>query len=120
MRLNDIKPPAAWPFVPALERKTIIALVLALISITGVAALPAALSIGGKIALATFALTVIGWTLTKLNDTFVALIAAAGLVLSSTITSENLFASLGNSVVWLGSARLSSQAPGTKRVCRRV
>lgn len=87
--------------LPPLDRKTIVAIVLAIVSLAGIAALPDALGTAGKIALGTFALTVIGWTLTKLNDTFVALFAAAGLVLSATISTENFFASLGNSVVWL-------------------
>ncbi|NJO81575.1 MAG: SLC13 family permease [Blastochloris sp.] len=87
--------------IPSLERKTVIAIVLAVVSVLGIAALPAGLSTAGKIALGVFALTVIGWTLTKLNDTFVALFAAGGLVISATISTENFFASLGNSVVWL-------------------
>jgi anion transporter len=77
------------------------ALVMALASISGIALLPADISVAARVALATFALSVIGWTLTKLNDTFVALFAATGLVLSATISTENFFASLGNSIVWL-------------------
>lgn len=87
--------------LPTLDRKTIIAIVLAIVSVASIAALPDGLGTPGKIALGTFALTVIGWTLTRLNDTFVALFAAAGLVLSATISTESFFASLGNSVVWL-------------------
>lgn len=48
-----------------------------------------------------FGLSVIGWTLTKLNDTFVALLAAIGLVLLGTLDADGFFASIGNSVVWL-------------------
>lgn len=118
-----------------LDRKTIVAIVLAVAGVAGIAALPDALGTAGKIALGTFALTVIGWTLTKLNDTFVALFAAAGLVLSATISTENFFASLGNSVVWLmigafivaaalnksgASARLTALAAGRARTVEQL
>lgn len=100
-----IKPqslPTASKWLPLqLERKTQVAILLAVASVGSIGLLPDSLSWAGKIALITFALTVIGWTLTKLNDTFVALLAAGGLVLSATISTENFFASLGNSVVWL-------------------
>jgi solute carrier family 13 (sodium-dependent dicarboxylate transporter), member 2/3/5 len=98
---GNVRPLAGRLSLPPLDRKTIVAIVLAVVSVGVIAALPDALGTAGKIALGTFALTVVGWTLTKLNDTFVALFAAAGLVLSATITTENFFASLGNSVVWL-------------------
>lgn len=78
-----------------------LALALAVASLIGVAALPAEVPVAARVALGTFALSVIGWTLTKLNDTFVALFAVTGLVLSATISTENFFASLGNSIVWL-------------------
>lgn len=86
---------------PNLGWKQTLAIILAILSVIGIAMMPGDLSTAGRITLATFALTVIGWTLTKLNDTFVALFAAIGLVISSTIATENFFASLGNSVVWL-------------------
>jgi anion transporter len=78
-----------------------LALGLALVSALVIFTMPGELSLAGRMALTTFVLTVIGWTVTKLNDTFVALFAALGLVLTATIQTENLFASLGNSVVWL-------------------
>jgi di/tricarboxylate transporter len=84
-----------------LAPRTVAALVLALACVAGLALMPGELSPAGRIALGTFALTVIGWTLTKLNDTFVALFAALGLTLTATVQTENFFASLGNSVVWL-------------------
>ncbi|MCG8346454.1 MAG: anion permease, partial [Chloroflexales bacterium] len=91
----------AWIQNLQLSKKDILAIVLAVLSVIIIALLPGDLSLAGKMALGTFALTVIGWTLTKLNDTFVALFAASGLVLSATISTENFFASLGNSIVWL-------------------
>nr|MCU0493843.1 anion permease [Chloroflexaceae bacterium] len=86
---------------PRLDRKQTIALVLAIVSVLGIGFMPGDLTTAGRIALGTFALTVIGWTLTRLNDTTVALFAVIGLVLSATISTESFFASLGNSVVWL-------------------
>jgi len=75
-----------------------------LLAITVVAAAfwaPGDLTVNGRMALAAFGLSVISWTLTKLNDTFVALLAAIGLVLTRTIDPDGFFASIGNSVVWL-------------------
>jgi di/tricarboxylate transporter len=81
--------------------KDMFALVLATLSVALIALLPNDLSLASKMALGTFALTGIGWTLTHLNKTFVALFAASGLMLSATINTENFFTSLGNSIVWL-------------------
>lgn len=85
----------------SLSPRNWLAIGLAAVSLSVIFYMPAELSLAGRVALTTFALTVIGWTVTKLNDTFVALFAALGLVLTATIQTENLFASLGNSVVWL-------------------
>jgi anion transporter len=90
-------PTPRWTFAP----RTWLAVGLAGVSVLGVALIPGDLSPAGRVALGVFVLTVIGWTLTKLNDTYVALFAALGLVLTSTLQSESFFASLGNSVVWL-------------------
>lgn len=86
---------------PAFDPRTWLAVTLSGLSVVGLALLPGDLSPAGRVALGVFALTVIGWTLTKLNDTYIALFAALGLVLTSTLQTEDFFASLGNSVVWL-------------------
>lgn len=82
-------------------RRGLAAVLLTVLVIAAVYWAPDDLSVHGRIALAAFGLSVIGWTLTKLNDTFVALLAALGLVLTHTIAADEFFASIGNSVVWL-------------------
>ncbi|MCG8349090.1 MAG: anion permease, partial [Chloroflexales bacterium] len=81
--------------------KDLFALFLAMISVALITLLPDDLSFAGKMTLGTFALAGIGWTLTNLNKTFVAMFAASGLMFSATISTENFFTSLGNSIVWL-------------------
>lgn len=87
--------------VSRLRFKQALALLLSVVSLAGIALLPADVSTSARVALAVFALSIIGWMLTDLNDTFVALFAATGLVVSATISTESLFASLGDSIVWL-------------------
>lgn len=82
-------------------RREMAAILLVVAVIAAMFWAPGDLSMHGRIALAAFSLSVIGWTLTKLNDTFVALLAALGLVLTHTIAADEFFASIGNSVVWL-------------------
>lgn len=84
-----------------MERRVASALLLAPLSMIVVALLPDDLSPAGKITLGIWLLAVIGWTLTPLNDTFVALAAAVILMLSAAFEAENFFASLGNSTIWL-------------------
>jgi sodium-dependent dicarboxylate transporter 2/3/5 len=48
-----------------------------------------------------FALAIIGWTLTELDDTFVALAAAVAMAIFVIGKPDNLFAALGDNVVWL-------------------
>jgi anion transporter len=87
--------------VSRLRFRQALALLLAVGSLAGIALLPADVPTPARVALAVFALSVIGWMLTDLNDTFVALFAATGLVISAIISTESLFASLGDSIVWL-------------------
>ncbi|MCL4301182.1 MAG: anion permease [Anaerolineae bacterium] len=84
-----------------MERRVASALLLAPLCIIVVALLPGGLSPAGKITLGVWLLAIIGWTLTPLNDTFVALAAAIILMLSDAFEAENFFASLGNSTIWL-------------------
>jgi di/tricarboxylate transporter len=95
-RVHPIKSAAS-----RLRFRQALALILAVACLAGIALLPAEVSIAARVALAVFALSIIGWMLTDLNDTFVALFAATGLVISATISTERLFASLGDSIVWL-------------------
>lgn len=86
---------------PTIGRRGLAAALLTVLLIAAVYWAPGDLTFHGRLALIAFGLSVIGWTLTKLNDTFVALLAALGLVLTHTIDADEFFASIGNSVVWL-------------------
>ncbi|HEV7324799.1 MAG TPA: SLC13 family permease [Bosea sp. (in: a-proteobacteria)] len=54
-----------------------------------------------KAALTVFELAIVGWCLTDLDDTLIALAAAAALVLCGLASSRNLHAALGNELTWL-------------------
>ncbi|MCG8347900.1 MAG: anion permease [Chloroflexales bacterium] len=92
---------AHMPQPVKLKPKEITALVLGALVILAMTFLPLDLSVTGRITLGVWLLALIAWTLTSLSDTFVALIAAIVLVATTTVTSENFFASLGHSVIWL-------------------
>jgi solute carrier family 13 (sodium-dependent dicarboxylate transporter), member 2/3/5 len=55
----------------------------------------------GRIVLVTFTLAIFGWVATKINDTYIALVAALVYTLVGMDTPEQLFASLGDSTIWL-------------------
>jgi solute carrier family 13 (sodium-dependent dicarboxylate transporter), member 2/3/5 len=59
------------------------------------------LSGDARVALVTFGLAVIGWVFTKINDTYIALGAALTLTLTGVQDSDAVFASLGDSMIWL-------------------
>jgi anion transporter len=84
-----------------LKLKEITAFVLGIAAILAMTFLPLDLSATGRITLCVWLLALIAWTLTSLSDTFVAMVAAILLVATTTVTSENFFASLGHSVIWL-------------------
>lgn len=63
--------------------------------------LPQDLEVGARVALIVTALSVIGWTLTKIPESLVALGAAFALVLTGTVGEDRLFATLGSDLVWL-------------------
>ncbi len=54
-----------------------------------------------RIALMAFGLAVIGWVFTKINDTYIALGAVLLLILTGVQDSDAVFASLGDSMIWL-------------------
>ncbi len=77
---------------------------------TGALALGVALGIGfglpelpaqARLALIVFAWAVVGWVFTSINDTYIALGAAVALTLLGLDSSEALFASLGDPMIWL-------------------
>lgn len=63
--------------------------------------LPQDLEAGARVARIVTVLSVIGWTLTKIPESLVALGAAMALVLTGTVGEDRLFATLGSDLVWL-------------------
>ncbi|KUF08333.1 SLC13 family permease [Leucobacter sp. G161] len=80
---------AAWLIVPAAIRTA------------GGAIDPAALSLPAATTLAVFLAAVWGWVFTTLDDTLVALLAAAGLIILGALPADTFFASLGDDTIWL-------------------
>ncbi|NJO95498.1 MAG: SLC13 family permease [Pleurocapsa sp. CRU_1_2] len=66
-----------------------------------VVSLPDSLAIEGRLALFTFLIATILWSITKINAAYIATGSAIALVLTGTISQEEFFASLGSDVVWL-------------------
>ncbi|WP_406688316.1 SLC13 family permease [Saccharopolyspora sp. ID03-671] len=59
------------------------------------------LSRDGVLTLVVFGAAIIGWTRARVDDTFVALLAAAVLAVLGVLESERLFAALGEDQIWL-------------------
>lgn len=98
---QSLAPPLAPGRLTLPAPRTILALSLA-------ALLPVAVELGlasldrpARAALILFGLAVIGWGLTRLDDTLVALLAALGMALWVFPTPDPVFAALGNDLVWL-------------------
>jgi solute carrier family 13 (sodium-dependent dicarboxylate transporter), member 2/3/5 len=64
-------------------------------------ALPEDLSGDARITLAVFVAATGAWALTRIDDTYIALGAAALLTLTGVIDSDRLFATLGSDIIWL-------------------
>jgi di/tricarboxylate transporter len=92
---------------PALVRRPsgfpswIFAALLALGSSWSLWTLPDDLGAEARMSLIVTVLTVIGWTLTRVPESLVALAAAMALVLAGTIGEDKLYAALGSDLVWL-------------------
>ncbi|MFN4192441.1 MAG: SLC13 family permease [Tabrizicola sp.] len=93
-----------WPVLsgrlPALPSWALAAL-LGLASGWALWTLPDDLDARARVALIVTVLTVIGWTLTRLPESIVALSAAMALVLSGAVGEDRLYAALGSDLVWL-------------------
>jgi anion transporter len=63
--------------------------------------LPQDLSRDARIALIVLALAVIGWAVTRLNDTLIGLAAALTLAATGVLSSDKLFSVLGHELIWL-------------------
>lgn len=59
------------------------------------------LTVPGQLTLVVFTGAVAAWTLTRIDDTYVALAAALVLVLLGVLSGEQLFATLGGETIWL-------------------
>lgn len=80
---------AAWLVVPAAIRTA------------GGASDPAELTLPAAATIAVFLAAVWGWVFTALDDTLVAFLAAAGLIVVGALPAEAFFASLGDDTIWL-------------------
>ncbi|MGL4239156.1 SLC13 family permease [Tabrizicola sp.] len=81
--------------------RELFAAVAALFMAWAVWTLPEALSSEGRKALIITTLAVIGWTMTRLPDSLVAIAAALALVFVGSLTEKQLFAAMGSELVWL-------------------
>lgn len=103
MQVNSVEadPVAGWGWA--------VAFTLAGVGVFGVLAvltvpaqgLDGSLSRDAVLTLVVFGAAVIGWTRAKVDDTFVALLAAAVLAVLGVLESERLFAALGEDQIWL-------------------
>ncbi len=59
------------------------------------------LAIAGRLSLLIFGITVITWTSTQLKVSYVAIFAALTLVVTGVLPQAQMFASLGDRIVWL-------------------
>lgn len=78
---------------------------LAWVAIGGVATAlwfgPTELSVSGRLTLIAFAAATIAWALLRLPETTVALAAALGLVATGAVQPADLYAGMGNDLIWL-------------------
>ena len=77
------------------------ALGLAVVVCAGAALIPGDLGGEARAALAITALAIIGWTVSRLPDVTVAILAAAAMVATGALPGEGLEASLGHPMIWL-------------------
>lgn len=74
---------------------------IALIAVWGLWTLPQGLAADARIALIVTVLSIIGWTMTRVPESLVALAAAMALVLAGAVDEAHLYATLGSDLVWL-------------------
>ncbi|MCV3271306.1 SLC13 family permease [Roseobacter sinensis] len=84
-----------------LTRTELLALPLAATAALLLWSAPDALAPAGRMALTITVLAILGWTMTRVPDSLVAISAALGLVLTGTVPEPKLFAALGRELVWL-------------------
>lgn len=74
---------------------------LAALCVCGLWQLPASLPDQGKLALIVTVLAIIGWTMTRIPDSVVAISGAVALVSTGVVPDQQLYAALGSEIVWL-------------------
>jgi di/tricarboxylate transporter len=62
---------------------------------------PTGLSVEARQVIIAFTLCIVGWTLTKVGDTLIALVAAVALVGLGAVSPEDFYRTLGTELVWL-------------------
>ena len=77
------------------------AIVVAILAVALVEFAAGALETDARRALQLFLLALVGWTLTRLDDAFVALLAALGMALLVLDEPDEMFGALGDEIVWL-------------------
>lgn len=75
--------------------------VLGLCALLAVPGAAPGLSADGRLSLAVFALATAAWIATPVDDAYIALGAGLALTVTGVISSETLFATLGDETVWL-------------------
>jgi len=93
-----------WSLVTSRAFRRLVLAALALAALVGALTLvadPAELSGDGRLTIIVFTVAVWAWGFTRIDDTYVALGAAVALVLTGVLSTEGLFATLGDDVVWL-------------------
>lgn len=96
-----LAPPLAPGRLTLPAPRTLLALLPAVLLPVAVELGLASLDRPARAALILFGLAIIGWGLTRLDDTLVALLAAFGMALWVFPTPDPVFAALGNDLVWL-------------------
>ncbi|WP_151772886.1 SLC13 family permease [Streptomyces abyssomicinicus] len=84
-----------------LRRTAVLCLVLSLCALIATPGFVTGLSGEARVTLVVFVLAVYAWTATPLDDTLVALGAGLALTVTGVISSDALFATLGDPTVWL-------------------
>lgn len=90
-----------FPVFRLLQRREIVAVALALGVFVSAYLLPADLGTCGRVTLSVTVLSIIGWTMTRMPDVVVAVLAAVMLVIFDCLPADALDSALGHPMIWL-------------------